>query len=1144
MSLVLLALAAAFKIIGDSKNIKQTVPILAMMAAIIAVLGVSMIFLAMMPWQQSLAAAGSMSLVLLALAAAFKIIGDSKKIKQTVPILAMMVAIIGAIGLVLAILSLMPITNAAVAAAALSITLLALAGAMKILSTMQSIQPTVIVALMVMVAAIAVIGTVMSLLGGMGGGAMITALVGIAGALVILVVALNLMNGTLAGSAALLIAAAALVVLAQALIMLGGLSWGQLLIGLVAIAGVLAILGVAGLLLGPVVPVIAALAAAIALLGVAFLAIGAGALLFGMAMNVIATAFPAMTAALTANAPAFVQGLAVIIQGLIAMIPMIVQGIGQGIITFCGVIVAAAPSVAQAFLAVLKAILDVIVGAAPMIIQAGIDLIVAFLNGIAQGLPRIIQAAFDLVIAFINGLADGIRNNTPKVTAAVRNLIDAILSAGKTILKDMLGLGGDLVGKLATGIKNAFGKAVQAAKDLGKKVLDGIKNFLGIHSPSTKFAEIGKNMVDGLINGIKNIIPNAIKAVKNLGSSVLNAICKVLGINSPSKEFAEIGEFSGLGFAEGLLGTSGTVNTAAEGVAGGALDSFRSVFSSADGSIDLGNLFNTDSVTPEGLVIDTDGIVGIGKGTTDSEKVEELQKVINYALEEAGVTDADGNIVQITVDGDWLDETQKYYEWFEEEWGLTADGFLSEEDVKTIEKRLEQIDDVAKKSADSTEPITQEEYDQKVADRGTNKTSILNDAAYQVYKDEANTALDAAEDVNDAEKKLAEAGLKHTEALNELDEANEVGNSARIKNAESAVESAKEIYGQAAEDLATAKNARDEAYEELNESYADLKGRLEPYLTDEILDKYMAASEHDKEMFNAALQEGLKALNQDGIITDEEISGLMSALDEGILSNEAREKAQYISAEFYSFLEDYMAKYHPELDMSKMTVADWDELLTIPELNRIQSEWYDDARYCTDGFIGGFMRGMDSHVTDMVELATLPSDIFATVNNIKSPSKVFEELGSYLVQGLLVGLSTYKKDVPGTVSEIGKTIQNLFGIVDPDMDIQPTITPVLDLSNIERDAPWLTSGSYTLQLATAGASSSSSSISTMMNQRGQNGNEDVVSAIDKLGAGLHDDIAGIDANVYNIKGITYNDENGITNAIKQIVKQVIREGRS
>jgi len=63
---------------------------------------------------------------------------------------------------------------------------------------------------------------------------------------------------------------------------------------------------------------------------------------------------------------------------------------------------------------------------------------------------------------------------------------------------------------------------------------------------------IGKQIVQGLVNGVKNAKQMAINSVRNLGSTILKGIRKVLGVHSPSTEFALVGKFSVLGFTEQL----------------------------------------------------------------------------------------------------------------------------------------------------------------------------------------------------------------------------------------------------------------------------------------------------------------------------------------------------------------------------------------------------------------------------------------------------------------------------------------------------------------------------------------------------------------------------------------------------------------
>ncbi|MFD1940529.1 hypothetical protein ACFSKW_54650 [Nonomuraea mangrovi] len=64
--------------------------------------------------------------------------------------------------------------------------------------------------------------------------------------------------------------------------------------------------------------------------------------------------------------------------------------------------------------------------------------------------------------------------------------------------------GRDLGAGLTAGIRSMIGDAIAAAKSLAQSALDGAKNLLGIRSPSTAMAEVGRWTVKGLIQGLES----------------------------------------------------------------------------------------------------------------------------------------------------------------------------------------------------------------------------------------------------------------------------------------------------------------------------------------------------------------------------------------------------------------------------------------------------------------------------------------------------------------------------------------------------------------------------------------------------------------------------------------------------------------
>ena len=456
---------------------------------------------------------------------------------------------------------------------------------------------------MVIVAnAITTLSNALNIMGSMGWEAIEVGLTALGGSLIILSLALYAMRGSLAGSAALLIAAGALAILAPVLQLLGSMSIESIGKSLLALGGVFVVLGIAGYALGPVVPVILALSASLALLGVGCLAIGAGISLVAVGLTLLATS-------VAGSATAIVAALAVIISGLINLIPVIVSGFGEALVSIAKVIADVAPTVVTSLLKALTLILEVIAKFLPRILKAtmkiiitvlkairdyipeiikvGAEIVVNFINGIASKIGDIVDAAFNLIISFIEGLANAIEKNKDRMIDAVGKLFMAIIDTAKTILLKAVGVIKKLGEKIMKsgfiqGIKDKISNAVDTVKSIPKKCIDKIKEKI------SDFKDAGKDTINGFIDGIKDKINAVGDAASAVGKKALNSIKDFLGINSPSREFKKVGIFSDDGVIAGLKTGSKNVALAAGRVGKTAINSMKNSLSG------LSDAINTD----------------------------------------------------------------------------------------------------------------------------------------------------------------------------------------------------------------------------------------------------------------------------------------------------------------------------------------------------------------------------------------------------------------------------------------------------------------------------------------------------------------------------------------------------------------------
>jgi phage-related protein len=80
----------------------------------------------------------------------------------------------------------------------------------------------------------------------------------------------------------------------------------------------------------------------------------------------------------------------------------------------------------------------------------------------------------------------------------------------------------------------------------------------------------GRDLIQGLINGVGSMIGAAASAVRNVGSSIVGSLKGVLGIHSPSTVFAEMGQNIGEGLVQGVNSMQGKANMAISGLVGGS----------------------------------------------------------------------------------------------------------------------------------------------------------------------------------------------------------------------------------------------------------------------------------------------------------------------------------------------------------------------------------------------------------------------------------------------------------------------------------------------------------------------------------------------------------------------------------------------
>lgn len=208
--------------------------------------------------------------------------------------------------------------------------------------------------------------------------------------------------------------------------------------------------------------------------------------------------------------------------------------------------------------------------------------------------------------------------------------------------------------------------------------------------------------------------------------------------------------------------------------------------------------------------------------------------------------------------------------------------------------------------------------------------------------------------------------------------------------------------------------------------------------------------------------------------------------------------------------------------------------------------FYNAGSYLVTGFANGISANAYRAVAKAVIMANMVEQAARNALGINSPSKVFQDIGAGIPEGFAMGINTLGSTVDESVSSMASTaidsarstMGSILDALSGEMEAQPTIRPVIDLSDVKTGIGAI-SGMFD-GVQGVGVQTNIGAITTMMNRNGQNGrNADVVSALDKLNRKMDN----IGNTTYQINGVTYDDGSNIASAVQTITRAALRERR-
>lgn len=980
--------------------------------------------------------------------------------------------------------------------------------------------------------------------------------------------------------------------LVTAILTLQGVSIGDIAKGLVSIASTFAVIGAAASILKPLIPTIVTLSGSIALLGLSCLSVS-------MAVSLLVASLSALGSIGPEGAATLVETLKEVIAGILDLVPTVIQTLVESaktiVLGLVDAIVELAPQIAAGILSVLTETIKSLSQYAPQIVGYLLDFLIGVIDTLADHMPELVQAVVNLFSSLIASVIDALGGldssgliNSFGIAAMLTGLVlglSAITSAIPSAMAGVLGLGAVIaeltlvlaaIGALAQipGLDWLVGEGGNLLQSIGEAIGNFIGGFVGgaLEGLTDSLGGIADNLSDFMVRltpflvGLKMIDPSAQNGIMALasmigtltGSGFLDSITSFFTGESSIEKFAD----QLVPFGEAMVAYSNAVSgidaeaVTASATAGKALGELAASLPKEGGLAQaiFGESPNLSQFGTQLLLFGT-AIVGYSKivsGNIDAEAINASATAGKALSELASSLPKEGGLAQaIFGESPNLAEFGTQLMQFGlglKMYSIMVDG-LNVESIQNSVAAGQALANLSNALGDKdsvlgwltgSNKIDFSEFGSQLTDFGEG-LKAYSDSLAEVNLSIVNTATAAIKNLLDL------VGYVNDEVdMSGVEKLSGIG----------AIGSSLSTYYT---------NVSGIDFEAINSSISAIK-KLK-----EFIDSLAEFDGSGVDGFKSAINQ-LSAANVDGVVTafsdaasklSNVGTSIMDSMTSGITNGASKltdsitkvlsgaNVTALASAMKFKTVGESLVRILATGVKGSISVLS-DALKSVIVLSATiastgtHGSLYNTGYNLAAGLARGIRGGQSLAVNaarNMVQAAIVAANAAADVH---SPSRVFYKIGDYMVQGMANALSDGEPSVytagqsmtEKAVEGARRAAAMLSTVVDSDLDVTPTITPVLDLNNVQSGVAALDG---MLSGSSLGVLGQVNSISRSMNSRNQNGvNADVVSALDRVYRKLDD----MPVNQYNVNGITYDDGSNIARTVGDLTRQLRIERRS
>lgn len=809
-------------------------------------------------------------------------------------------------------------------------------------------------------------------------------------------------------SGAFLAFSAALVVLTPALAALSLIDTVQLAGVVIALASLMTIFGVLATTFRNVMLPMLALAGSIALLGIGVMALGAGFL--GLAAGLTA---------LGGSLPVFVEFLRIFTTSLIEFIPNVIIAFFKSLLV----------SILNFGKVILLAVIDTLNAVLPPFIEFLFNFLDKLLEAVKQHLPNIVSNIIDIIL----------------------DLIDLLGKYSLKIVERLLNFVLDLVDSLGKAFRRISGRIIPVIAGFIKNILVGALNMVApwlVKLLGIEVEEIAEDVVDVMDvlsdeeKELKESIEEAKKAYDEMEKSRQAHISETQSEWKYIKDLKD--EYNGLVTEEGKIKTG--FEQRAETIKGLLADAMHIGVDQIESMIGangrLGDSFDN--------VIKKMQAQAYLEATKDAyqESIKNKETDFNsYVSAKQNVLTTESSIQGIEAGKRRAEEQLKYLREIEQTRMLTEDEIesaiqaqtmLDEADtnLKTAHDKLDEFNTELKKAEETyyghlsimqqweklqsaylsgdTESMS-EAVDNVIGNLKTNgtATTAMLEAQVNDWKEKRDRLRELASqgfDISEEQINLAES--MYSKAMGEL-----------VKNQQG--------YNETWQ--STARYAASSAAKGTKEAAGELEDAAE-FDVNAMLEKYNV------------LPEGMHGINLETIdVTKIDMEELEKICQTGGSENAL----------------SYLNGFSKEVENGTGKVEKATETTIEKAANKVSGKVWVNGRWIANQYLAGFLKGLQESQAEVDEYALSSATHFMEIYSKDvfdehSPSHAMEKIGRFFIQGLVVGMrsmqgfadSTSEDIATGTIDTMSETLMRVSDIFGSDLDVDPTIRPVIDLSNV------------------------------------------------------------------------------------------------